>query len=147
MKPKSRRYAGTRGLARPAAAGYLLYFRCRFDTTLDQGSRIPIKVRLKTGSSTQGRRSSACSAANKIRHDNQLEDPSRFLTFGGSATRSTLLEFGPGQAVAHSCSDLAFARGARASLPAPARLTAGSTERRNSQRTYFWTGAARETGA
>lgn len=31
MKPKSRRYAGTRGLARPAAAVYLLYFRCRFD--------------------------------------------------------------------------------------------------------------------
>ena len=54
MKPRSRRYAGTRGLARPAAAGYLLYFRCRFDT-LDQGSRIPIKVQLKTGSSTQPR--------------------------------------------------------------------------------------------
>lgn len=135
MKPKSRRYAGTRGLARPAAAGYLLYFRCRFDT-LDQGSRIPIKVQLKTGSSTQGRRSSACSAANKIRHDINSRTLGIFDFWGICNAVHTFRVWARPSGRSLVQRFISFFRESSRLTSRPARLTAGSTERRNSRHIF-----------
>lgn len=145
VKPRSRRYAGTRGLARPAAAGYLLYFRCRFDT-LDQGSRIPIKVQLKTGSSTQPRVDAARPAVHvqqQTRFATTLtRGPSDFDSWGICNVVHTFRVWARPSARS-LIKRFRFSRSSRLTSR-PVRLTFNKKKKLPS---YFWTGAARETGA